>query len=132
MATKGQWIMYQLSPEQFGISAERMINSGIRYEPDPERIAHRRLLAQKSYRELLDELKWQFSTPASRTAIQRAAPHPITRLMGIPINRVIDTSSTYGGNILPRVDIEDTLYELFVKIFPAWERLRNGPANGLS
>jgi hypothetical protein len=44
---------------------------------------------------------------------------------------ILDTTGGTTGNVLIRQDLEPTLYALFVKQFPAFERLAKGPANGL-
>lgn len=44
---------------------------------------------------------------------------------------ILDSTSGTTGNVLIRQDLEPTLYALFVKQFPAWERLKKAPANGL-
>lgn len=44
------------------------------------------------------------------------------------ISKVLDTT---GGAALQRTDLDPILYTLFVKAFPAYERFRKIPANGL-
>lgn len=44
---------------------------------------------------------------------------------------ILDSTGGTTGNVLIRQDLEPTLYTLFVKVFPAFERLAKGPANGL-
>lgn len=44
---------------------------------------------------------------------------------------ILDSTSGTTGNVLIRQDLEPTLYALFVKVFPAFERLQKGPSNGL-
>jgi len=44
------------------------------------------------------------------------------------IQKLLDTS---GGAALIRQDLEPVLYELFVREFPAWDRMPKEPANGL-
>jgi hypothetical protein len=44
---------------------------------------------------------------------------------------ILDSTSGTTGSVLIRQDLEPTLYTLFVKTFPAFERLSRGPANGL-
>lgn len=74
-------------------------------------------------KQLMDDIARAMASPASETVKRAGQNHWISRLL--------DSTSTYGGNILPRVDIEDMLYSLFVLDFPLWEMLRDGPANGL-
>lgn len=47
------------------------------------------------------------------------------------VKGILDSTSGTTGNVLIRQDLEPTLYALFVKVFPAFERLAKGPANGL-
>jgi hypothetical protein len=44
------------------------------------------------------------------------------------IQRLLDTS---GGAALIRQDLEPILYELYIREFPAWDRMPKEPANGL-
>src|SRR6266702_939285 len=44
---------------------------------------------------------------------------------------ILDSTGGTTGSVLIRQDLEPTLYALFVKQFPAFERLAKGPANGL-
>jgi hypothetical protein len=44
------------------------------------------------------------------------------------VTRALDTS---GATALIRQDLEPILYELFLRSFPAWERMPKEPANGL-
>lgn len=44
---------------------------------------------------------------------------------------ILDSTGGTTGNVLIRQDLEPTLYALFVKVFPAFERLAKGPSNGL-
>ncbi len=44
------------------------------------------------------------------------------------ISKVLDTT---GGAVLQRIDLEPIMYTMFVKAFPAYERFRKVPANGL-
>lgn len=78
---------------------------------------------QHGRKELTQQLARTMASPASETVKRMGQNHWISRLL--------DSTSTYGGNILPRVDIEDQLYSLFVLDFPLWEMLPDGPANGL-
>ena len=45
---------------------------------------------------------------------------------------ILDSTSGTTGNVLIRQDLEATIYALFVKYFPAFERLQKLPANGLT
>lgn len=44
---------------------------------------------------------------------------------------ILDSTSGTTGNVLIRQDLEPTLYTLFVKKFPVFDRLAKGPSNGL-
>lgn len=44
---------------------------------------------------------------------------------------LLDSTSGTTGNLLIRQDLEPTLYALFVRNFPVFERLAKGPSNGL-
>lgn len=44
------------------------------------------------------------------------------------LKRTLDTT---GATALIRQDLEPVLYELFIREFPAWERFRKEPSNGL-
>lgn len=47
------------------------------------------------------------------------------------ITRILDTGGTSTGNVLPRVDLEQTITALFVTRFPWWDRIAKEPSNGL-
>lgn len=58
-------------------------------------------------------------------------PHLAEKLdagMEPDIKRLLDTTS---GSALVRQDLEPVMYELFVRTFPAWDRIEKEPANGL-
>ena len=44
------------------------------------------------------------------------------------VAKLLDTTS---GSALVRQDLEPVMYELFVRVFPAWDRIEKEPANGL-
>ena len=44
------------------------------------------------------------------------------------VQKLLDTGS---GSALVRQDLEPVMYELFVRTFPAWDRIEKEPANGL-
>lgn len=44
------------------------------------------------------------------------------------IQKLLDTSS---GSAMVRQDLEPLMYEIFVRVFPAWDRIEKEPANGL-
>lgn len=56
----------------------------------------------------------------------RTAPYVPPNVKGI-----LDSTSGTTGSVLIRQDLEPTLYTLFVKTFPVFDRLAKGPANGL-
>lgn len=47
------------------------------------------------------------------------------------LKAVLDSGASPSGGVLIRQDLEPTLYALFVKEFPVFERLAKGPSNGL-
>lgn len=97
----------------------------------PERRAMRQsLLQRKDRKSLLEDLARAMATPASEQVRNLSNTHYMAPFAQRAIG-TLDATSTYGGNILPRVDIEDYLWALFVTEFPFWERINNGPANGL-
>jgi hypothetical protein len=55
-------------------------------------------------------------------------PGGIAALEGTPVMKALDTSS---GAALQRQDLEPILQELFVRVFPAWDRFTKEPANGV-
>lgn len=44
---------------------------------------------------------------------------------------ILDSTGGTTGSVLIRQDLEPVLYQLFVTRFPAWERMKKKPANGL-
>lgn len=93
---------------------------------DPElKYALRRELAKLSVRQLEARLDRQIREGrASRPSL------PDGRDLTF-VQRVLDSTNSNGGNILPRVDLEQTVYLLLVKEFPVFDRVRKAPANGL-
>src|SRR5579859_2883678 len=55
-----------------------------------------------------------------------------SRMIPDAVKAILDSTNTTTGNALIRQDLEPLLYQLFVTRFPAWERLRKKPANGLT
>lgn len=47
------------------------------------------------------------------------------------VKGILDSTSGTTGNVLIRQDLEPTLYALFVRSFPAFDRIAKGPSNGL-
>lgn len=47
------------------------------------------------------------------------------------LKAVLDSGASPSGGVLIRQDLEPTLYSLFVREFPVFERLAKGPSNGL-
>lgn len=85
---------------------------------------HRQWLrTRRSEKQLLREI--------GRAMASKASPKVVEMAGLTPLQRVLDSTSTNGGNILVRVDIEDLIAALFVQRFPWWDRLNDGPANGL-
>lgn len=81
-------------------------------------------------------LQWQMNTQTVRDDhnISQKSLNEIIHAPYIPSTLqkgILDSTSGTTGNVLIRQDLEPTLYALFVKVFPAFERLSKGPANGL-
>jgi hypothetical protein len=68
---------------------------------------------------------WLMSGGASRTS---AYEHLATSGVNPEVQKLLDTA---GGAALIRQDLEPILYELYVREFPAWDRISKEPANGL-
>lgn len=47
------------------------------------------------------------------------------------VKGILDSTGGTTGNVLIRQDLEPTLYALFVRAFPAFDRIAKGPSNGL-
>jgi len=86
------------------------------------------------------QLRYMMSQPAprdeygdmSRRVVSEMLTNPaIPQVTKAGILGTTSSGSTSDGSQLIRQDLEPTLYALFVKVFPAWERLAKGPANGL-
>ncbi len=102
---------------------------------------------QMARRKQIDELLTLSPTQLDRQLrylAQQPAPKDdhemVKRIMGemhtapyIPqsLKGILDSTSGTTGNVLIRQDLEPTLYALFVKRFPAFDRLAKGPSNGL-
>lgn len=93
-------------------------------------------LLKLSPAQLDKRLNWQMNTQNIRDDHEYSkkslnemlhAPYMPTHLQ----KGILDSTSGTTGNVLIRQDLEPTLYALFVKVFPAFERLAKGPANGL-
>lgn len=93
-------------------------------------------LMKLNIQQLDRRLNWQLQSDALRDDHNQSA-----RTIGDIVNNpstpvglrksILDSTGTTTGNVLIRQDLEPTLYTLFVKIFPAFERIAKGPANGL-
>lgn len=82
------------------------------------------------------QLRYQMAQAAPRDEGGAMTKSMMQELRGssmIPstVKGLLDSSGGTTGNVLIRQDLEPTLYTLFVKTFPAWERMRKGQANGL-
>ncbi len=61
-----------------------------------------------------------------------AGGRPVATALGGVDNELVQKAlDTGGATALIRQDLEPLLYALFVKVFPAWDRFRKEPANGL-
>jgi hypothetical protein len=93
-------------------------------------------LMKLSPQQLDKRLHWQMNTQTVRDDhdISRKSLNEIVHAPYIPQTLqkgILDSTNGTTGNVLIRQDLEPTLYALFVKTFPAFERLSKGPANGL-
>jgi hypothetical protein len=95
-------------------------------------------LLQLSIPQLKRQLQYMTDQPAPRTdgSISNNVVNEMYNAPFVPdtVKNILGTSGASGltdGSALIRQDLEPTLYALFVKVFPAWERLTKGPANGL-
>lgn len=94
-------------------------------------------LLRMSPQQLDMQLQYQMRQPAPK---DETGGELTTKLMGelynapyLPnsVKSILDSTGGTTGNVLIRQDLEAPMYSLFVKQFPAWERLRKGPSNGL-
>jgi hypothetical protein len=81
-------------------------------------------------------LKWQMNSNAIRDeqGVTSKYLNDLVNNQSTPVELrkgILDSTGGTTGNVLIRQDLEPTLYALFVKTFPAFERLKKGPANGL-
>lgn len=93
-----------------------------------DRILMQRQLMKLSAAELTELFYMQLSK--QNTGIPIGSDPLLSAAMGQDplISKVLDTT---GGSALQRVDLDPILYTIFVKVFPAYERFRKIPANGL-
>ncbi len=85
------------------------------------------------------QLRYQMSQPPPRDEYGDMSRKVAGEMIGGPftpdvVKNILGSASGTGltdGSALIRQDLEPTLYALFVKVFPAWERLSKAPANGL-
>jgi hypothetical protein len=95
-------------------------------------------LLKLSPQQLDRRLSWQMSssdTIKDEHGISTKYMNDIVNGQSTPVSlrkSILDstTGGTNGGYLI-RQDLEPTLYALFVKTFPAFERIAKGPANGL-
>lgn len=82
-------------------------------------------------------LNWQMNTQQTFRDDHGISQKSINEMLHAPYmpqtlqKGILDSTGGTTGNVLIRQDLEPTLYALFVKTFPAFERLAKGPANGL-
>lgn len=102
-------------------SARKVLSNG-------DRILMQRELSKLTAPELTELFYMQLSK--SNTGLPIGNDPILSAAMGQDplISKVLDTT---GGSALQRVDLDPILYTLFVKVFPAYERFRKIPANGL-
>ena len=89
-------------------------------------------------RQLDRKLRYQLSQPANEAIrddgmVSKQVVREISNAQFVPgkVKALLDTTSGTTGNLLIRQDLEPTLYALFVRQFPVFERLAKGPSNGL-
>lgn len=87
-------------------------------------VLHERLLALPG-----NQLKARLTRQLRENRASRSAVD--NRDLSMITNRILDTGTTSTGSVLPRVDLEQTIYALFIKAFPWFERLNKGQSNGL-
>lgn len=92
---------------KFGISPDVLLNVKNEQVVRERREIRRKLISRGDTRSLMDECANAMARPASETVRNLAKTHWFN-----PISRILDVTSTFGGNILPRVDIEDYLYAI--------------------
>jgi hypothetical protein len=95
-----------------------------------EAYAVQRELRKKFSKMNTSELGEALDIQAGRETGKQASADILNRLAAANpnITKLLDSS---GGTALIRQDLEPILYSLFVKRFPAFERIRKEPANGL-
>lgn len=82
-------------------------------------------------------LNWQINSPNRIRDDHNVSAKSLGDMVSSPMmpsglkKSILDTTGSTTGNVLIRQDLEPTLYALFVKVFPAFERFAKGPANGL-
>lgn len=82
-------------------------------------------------------LNWQLNSPNKIRDEHGVSVKALSDMVTSPMmpaglkKSILDTTGGTTGNVLIRQDLEPTLYALFVKVFPAFERIAKGPANGL-
>lgn len=82
-------------------------------------------------------LNWQINSPNKIRDDHNVSQKSINDMVSSPMvpagvrKSILDSTSGTTGNTLIRQDLEPTLYALFVKTFPYFERIAKGPANGL-
>lgn len=121
-----------LTPGQFGITPELAMRvQGANGSPTMARFADRRVALREQWRRQHGYNQQAMERSLLRAFAAPAPPDVRTAAQHHWISRVLDTSNTNGGNILPRVDIEDMLTAVLLQEFPFWAMVNNGPANGL-
>ena len=94
-------------------------------------------LLKLSPQQLDRRLNWQVNSPNRIRDDHNVSAKALGDIVNSPMmpeglrKSILDTTGTTTGNVLIRQDLEPTLYSLFVKVFPAFERIAKAPANGL-
>lgn len=91
-----------------------------------------------SSQQLDRRLRYQLAQPVNEAIrdesnVSKDVVREIANAQYVPasVKGLLDSTSATTGNLLIRQDLEPTLYALFVRQFPIFDRLAKGPSNGL-
>lgn len=108
------------------------VNSGVPVMTRSDQYELRNRLMQKSWGELNAIFNDQVGRSDVGIPLQQFVANggaPLAAAFNSPImTKALDST---GAAALQRQDLDPVLYAMFVKIFPAWDRFRKIPANGL-
>lgn len=122
-----------------GISDGATVNTSRSLMTQTDIFEMRKMLSQKSERDLHTMFAMQARKRNTGIPLEawiaaggapRSAAYENMATSGVDpeVQKLLDTS---GGTALIRQDLEPILYELYVRQFPAWDRMPKEPANGL-